>query len=320
MINKKSSRLYKSLVSMILVISMILQLGSPCLADGQTSNSGKSLISQGKQEFKSSFEGTFSPEWFLTKFGIQMGYHLIDCAIEKKSPDVKAVAKSMLTADYLASTAGGMLGYASGCFLTPVLSKVPIVGGLLKEFVPILTAYLGGSLASDSLASAKNGKFSIKEVFKGLDWPKLIAGSIGWTAGSLLCGAILPPIGGIIGSIVGDFVMGKVVDMWRERKGKLDVPPTPTGGNTAGPITGPIGVGNSGGDSSSGPKASSASFSETTNTFAEQPIASTFSALQERYQKLYASYSELLAAGKQLEAVGVAARMKEIRLELQKLK
>ncbi len=320
MINRKSNRLYRSIVSMILVISLVLQLGSPCLAESQSSATGKSLISQGTREFKSSFEGTFSPEWFLTKFGIQMGYHLIDCAIEKKSPDVKAVAKSMLTADYIASTAGGMLGYASGCFFTPILSKVPIVGGLLKEFVPILTAYLGGSLASDSLASAKSGKFSIKEVFKGLDWPKLIAGSIGWTAGSLLCGAILPPIGGIVGSIVGDYVMGKVVDMWRARKGKIDVPETPTGGNTAGPITGPVSISNSGGDGSSGPKASSTSFSEVSDLIPDKPIESTFSALQERYQKLYASYSELLAAGKQLEAVGVAARMKEIRVKLQNLK
>lgn len=236
---QKSEKRYHALtcraMAIVLALMLVFQPLIPIFA-AENSSASKNYVSEGMQAFKDSFSGVGTPSWLLQKFGVQMGYHLINCATKGEKPDVVKVVKSMATADYMARTAGGLLGTAAGSVFIPVLSSIPVFGGFLADFVPTFTCYLGADIAGSGLKGLKNGSFSFKEYFKKLDWTAMIAGSLGWSAGSLLCSAIFPPIGGIVGGMLGDLIATKLLDKFRKWQGKTDSSPPlmPTG--TGGPL------------------------------------------------------------------------------------
>ncbi len=228
------NRLRMRAITFLVLAAMLLQVFPPIFA--QSPQSKDSYVSAGMREFKNSFSGVGTPAWILEKFGIEMGYHLVECASKGEKPSVVKVVKSMATADYLARTAGGLLGGAAGSVFVPFLSAIPVFGGLLANFVPTFTYYLGADMAGEGVAGLKNGKFSFKNYFKTLDWTAMLAGSAGWAIGSMLGSAVFPPIGSIVGGMLGDIVATKLLDKFRKwRNGSDNSPPLmPTG--TGGPI------------------------------------------------------------------------------------
>jgi hypothetical protein len=275
-------------ITFLVLAAMLLQVFPPILA--QSAKGKESYVSAGMREFKNSFSGVGTPGWLLGKFGVEMGYHLVDCATNGEKPSVVKVVKSMATADYLARTAGGLLGGAAGSVFVPFLSAVPVFGGLLANFVPTFTYYLGADMAGEGLAGLKNGKFSFKNYFKTLDWTAMLAGSAGWTIGSMLGSAVFPPIGSIVGGMLGDIVATKLLEKFRKwRSGSDSSPPLmPTG--TGGPIRTIV---NKGG------------YAPTARPTLEVPVnGSAFNGsntariieLSARYDKLYELYQQQLSA------------------------
>ena len=218
-------------ISVVLVLALTLQLFSPVLTTSKVyaGPSGEGETSGSK--FKSAFDGMFSFNWFLQKFGINLTYHLIECAEEKKKPDIFGVVKSMATVDFVARSLGGTTGYAAGSVVAAGLSTIPIVGGMLAGFVPTFSAFVGSEMASRGAEGVTNRKKGFKNFFKDFDWTGMLVGSLGWYTGSVIGAAILPPIGGIVGGIIGNVVANKVLKWFRKDPNKGPQPPTamPTG-------------------------------------------------------------------------------------------
>lgn len=220
-------------ISVVLILALTLQFFSPALSSnkvyaGQPAESKTSAADR----FTSAFDGIFSFNWFLQKFGINLTYHLIECAEEKKKPDIFGVVKSMATVDFVARSLGGTTGYAAGSVVAAGLSTIPIVGGMLAGFVPTFSAFVGSEMASRSAEGVTNRKKGFKDFFKDFDWTGMLVGSLGWYTGSVIGAAILPPIGGIVGGIIGNVVANKVLQWFRKDPNKNPQPPTtamPTG-------------------------------------------------------------------------------------------
>ena len=297
---------------MLVVLTTTFLLQSSCPLFAFNGNKVANLTEQGIQKFKGSFSGSFTPRWFITKFGIKTAYHLIDCLEKHKKPSIRAVVKSMATADYLAGTAGGMLGGAAGSFLVPFLSTVPIVGGLLADFVPTMAYYLGAQISHNTVAAAKSGKFSIKKVFKKIDWLSVVTGGFGWAAGSMLCTAILPPIGGIAGGILGDFIMGKLASKIRKFFGKTDTSPPPVVAHNGGPAN--LNPGNI-------PESSVYSSSYLAPNYLPTEGVSLKSTgklvvLRQKYQALYKKYISSLNIHDSMGAVFIANKMRTLKFQM----
>jgi hypothetical protein len=310
--NMKS--LKNRLLSTVLVLSILLQISFPIIVRAEGTNAESSgLVSQGIREFGNSFKGVGTPSWILQKFGIEMGYHLIDCATNKEKPDVVKVVKSMATADYLSRTAGGLLGGAAGSVFIPFLSAVPVFGGFLADFVPTFTYYLGADLGGSGLKGLKEGKFSFKNYFKKLDWTAMFAGSLGWSMGSLLCSAILPPIGGIVGGMIGDLVATKLLDKIRQWRGKSDSSPplTPTG--TGGPIRTVTNQPQKGSYASAASVSTDSLISGRIDTDNKTEIM----ALSKEYESLYEKYNRLVADGNGAEALKISQRLNVIKAKIE---
>jgi len=299
----------RKLTAWLLVAVMLIQLLHPLSL--QASAKSSSFISSGMVEFKNSFAGVGSPAWILEKFGIEFGYHLIESAMKGEKPDLIKVAKSMATADYLAQTAGSVLGTAAGSFFIPVVSSVPIFGGFLTQFIPALGYFFGSKLAGSGLAGIKNGGFSFKDFFKKLDWTAMIAGTIGWTAGSLLCSAIFPPIGGIVGGMLGDIIAGKLLEKFRKWRND-SAPPTTTRG---GPIIRPEAV-------------AQANYFPTGRNSSETLIEGSIAVsnkekimeITQKYEALYLKYQQKFLSAKKEELKAISQEMNRLKLQLELLR
>lgn len=311
--SKKANRL--RLTSLFLVVALFLQFTYPIFSQTETTGiASKSILSKGMEEFKDSFSGVGTPSWILQKFGIQMGYHLIDCATKKEKPDVVKVVKSMATADYLSRVAGGVIGGAAGSIFVPFLASVPIFGGFLADFVPTFGCYLGANFAGEGIAGLKNGKFNFKNYFKKLDWTAMLAGSVGWSVGSLLCSAIIPPIGGIVGGMLGDLIATKLVDKYRQWRGKSDSSPPlmPTG------VGGPIRHSpNRPTKSAYSPKAS-VSNDSLLDGKASAADAEKLMALSADYERLYKEYNRIVPDEDPAEIQRIGKKLNEIKIEIEK--
>lgn len=304
---KKGSK--RQALSFLMLAAMLLQIFQPVFAK-TVAPAKEGYAAAGMREFKNSFAGVGTPAWILEKFGIEIGYHLIDSASKGEKPDVVKVVKSMATADYLARSAGSLLGGAAGSVFVPFLSAVPVFGGLLANFVPTFTYYLGGDLAGEGLAGLKNGKFNFKEYFKKLDWTAMLAGSAGWTIGTMLGSAIFPPIGGIVGGILGDVVATRLLDKFRKwRNGSDNSPPLmPTG--TGGPTT-------IRGNASSNAPTARQSFEEPVNQTSALSNTDSLMQLSQRYEDLYQRYQQELSQGNQAALQQTSREMNEVKMQLE---
>lgn len=302
----------RKLTAWLLLTAIIFQLLLP-LSLKASAETDTGFISSGMREFKNSFNGIGSPSWLLQKFGVQVGYHLIECAMEGEKPDLIKVAKSMATADYLARTTGAIIGAAAGSFFIPVVSCVPVFGGFLADFVPTLGHYFGAELAGSGLAGIKNGGFSFKSFFKKLDWTSMIAGSLGWTAGSLLCSAIFPPIGGIVGGMLGDVIAGKLLEKFRKWRNDSEPPSHPTS------LGGPIKTRVPAAKASLAPKLMNSGNSLVEGSISPSDREKIIN-LTQRYDTLYQEYQKKFLSSKKEELQTIAREMNRLKLQIEGLR
>jgi len=183
-------------------------------------------------------------------------------------------------------------------------------------------AYMAGDL--------KNGRFSIKEAFKRIDWVGVTGQAIGSTVGAAL-GSALGPIGtiagGMIGGYLGNWAAQKIAGLFgKGQAAQLPEMAMPTGtGNPLGGYQGgevsiggdelvindaaaPIVTGNDdilvlGGD-------------EAVIGDYESEVALAYS----KYQELYKLYNEMLRQGRQEDALSVAEAMNKAKKEYDDLR
>ena len=299
------------IIAVLLLLAMLLQPCTVILANAEQ-GSGESYLSAGMREFKNSFSGIGTPSWILEKFGIEIGYHLLECATKKEKPDVIKVVKSMATADYLARAAGGIIGTATGSVFVPFLSSVPIFGGFLADFVPTFACYLGANMAGKGVSGLRNGNFSFKEYFKNLDWTAMAAGSLGWSTGSMLGSIVFPPVGSIVGGILGDFVATKLLEKFRKwRTGSDSSPPLmPTG------TGGPSKVSSTGKAPEKREIAAIEGSVETKHSVADLHL----NELSQNYKILYKQYQNELVSKNKSAANATIRKLNQIKQQLEKLR
>jgi hypothetical protein len=317
----RKNRITRVLLTSIILFSLLFQTISPAVAGssgGFWSPELKAKLQTGIKKAKGNFSGLFTPTWFLKKVGVQASFHILDCVFNDEPLNFRNTVKSMFTAEYLAGTMGGTLGCAAGTLLVPFLAKSSILGTFLVDWVPTLTYYLGSKISKNTLKEIKSGKFSLKKVFSGFNWGQMISSSLGWSAGSMLGACFFPPIGGMLGGVIGSFITEKVYAKVSKFFGKDSPRPPPT--HEEGPIT--LGASSPKAsfmlNSEEGQQAFNQAYSPSTlPTFTpDYKKAGQFLKLRSKYQKLYKKYISTISAKNFDKANQVAAEMKVLKEQI----
>jgi hypothetical protein len=206
-----------------------------------------------------------------------------------------------------------------------MLSAVPVFGGLLANFVPNFAYYLGADMAGSALKGYKDGKFSFKNYFKNLDWTAMAAGSAGWMVGSMLGATIFPPLGGIVGGMLGDLFATRILDKFRKWRGQTDVSPPQQPG-----IGGPVPVSRAVDNSAKSPeirinaissaKAASVADIEVNFSKAGSKEHEMLPELHKTYNNLYEEYNKLVSRQELEKAAEVSADLRRLKAHIEYLR
>ncbi len=284
---------------------------------------GKGMTNQGIQNVKDSLKSGFSAKNLLITAGITVGVDLATQIMRGEKPSVKKALKTVCSAEFAGGVGGAVLGAAAGSFFVPFLSAVPVVGGVLSALAPSFGSIVGSSVGAYVAGDLKNGKFSIKEAFKRIDWVGVTGQAIGSTAGAAL-GSFLGPVGTIVGGMVGGYLGNwaaqKIAGLFR-KDGSANLPEIAMPVGTGTPVGG--GVITIGGDdasvSTSAPPVSSNDTvkieGEVVGDY-ESEVALAYS----KYQELYKLYVAMVNQGRQDDANKVAVEMNSAKREYDELR
>ncbi len=290
---------------------------------------GKNLTNAGFQNVKDSLKSGFSAKNLLVTAGITVGVDLATQVMRGENPSLKSALKTVCCAEFVGGVAGSVIGSAAGSFFVPFLSCIPVVGGALSALAPAFGSIVGSSVGAYTAGDLKNGRFSIKEAFKRIDWVGVTGQAIGSTVGAAL-GSCLGPVGTVLGGMVGGYfgnwAAQKIAGLFGKGNANLPVVATPVGssGNnitTAGTVTlggadvTSVSVSNDipvvVADDNDEQKSEGMSGSDV-----EQAITEAY----EEYTDLYTEYSQLIQAGKQQEAIEVAEKMNAAKARYDELR
>jgi hypothetical protein len=285
------------------------------------------MTNQGVQNVKDSLKTGFSPKNLLVTAGITVGVDLATQIMRGEKPSLKKAVKVVASAEFAGGVVGSVTGAAAGSFFVPFLSAIPVVGGVLSALAPTFGSVVGGSVGAYLAGDIKNGKFSIREAFRRVDWIGVGGQTIGSTVGALL-GSALGPVGTVIGGMVGGFIGN-----WAAHKiaGLFGYGKDSGGFNIGMPIgtnprtsddAGSISIGGSAEIPVSG-NAYSPSAAEVTVSGDASAIGNYASEVQlayARYEELYKLYQEMIAQGRQQDAMKVAQEMNKAKSEYENLK
>ena len=294
-------------------------------------SAGKAMTNQGVQNVKTSLKSGFSPKNLLVTAGITVGVDLATQMMRGEKPSLKKAVKTVASAEFAGGVVGSVTGAAAGSFFVPFLSAVPVVGGVLSALAPTFGSIVGGSMGAYLAGDLKNGRFSIREAFKKIDWVGVAGQTVGSTAGAMLGSMIFPPfgtiIGGIAGGMLGNWAAQKIAGLFGKGKnsyGSIGMPvgSNPFGGAPAADVSGPVSIGTVAGGSEI-PVSGEAQAPEVTIAGDAAPMGSYESDLQlaeAKYQELYKLYNEMLSQGRQADAMKVAQEMNKAKAEFEALK
>lgn len=288
---------------------------------------GKNLTKAGFQNVKDSLKSGFSAKNLLVTAGITVGVDLATQVMRGEQPSIKAALKTVCSAEFVGSVTGSVLGSAAGSFFVPFLSCIPVVGGALSALAPTFGSIVGSSVGAYTAGDLKNGRFSIKEAFKRIDWVGVTGQTIGSTVGAAL-GSCLGPVGTVLGGMVGGYfgnwAAHKIAGLFGKGNANLPTIATPVGtsGNsvsTAGTVT--IG----------GSDVTSVTVSDETPVVVAAEEADTkpnvtvtsddeVTAAYEEYTIYYTEYSKLIQSGKTEEAIAIAEKMNAAKAKYDQLR
>ena len=281
---------------------------------------GKGMTNQGIQNVKDSLKSGFSAKNILITAGITVGVDLATQIMRGEKPSMKKALKTVCSAEFAGGVGGAVLGAAAGSFFVPFLSAVPVVGGVLSALAPSFGSIVGSSVGAYVAGDLKNGKFSIREAFKRIDWVGVTGQAIGSTAGAAL-GSFLGPVGTIVGGMVGGYLGNwaaqKIAGMFR-KDGPANMPEIamPTGAGV--PVGG--GVITIGGDESTPAPTASQNDTVTISGEVVGDYESEVALAYSKYQELYKLYNEMLRQGRQDDALKVAEAMNAAKKEYDSLR
>jgi hypothetical protein len=287
---------------------------------------GKGMTQQGFQNVKDSLKSGFSAKNLLVTAGITVGVDLATQIMRGEKPSVKKALKTVCSAEFVGGVGGAVVGAAAGSFFVPFLTAIPVVGGALSALAPAFGSIVGSSMGAYLAGDLKNGKFSIKEAFKRIDWVGVTGQAIGSTVGAAL-GSALGPIGtiagGMIGGYLGNWAAQKIAGMFGRGQANLPELAMPTGGGSSvGGFSGPVTIG---GNATLGNDAAPVSGEDVVviggNAGAvvgdyESEVALAYS----KYQELYKLYNEMIRQSRQADALAVADAMNKAKREYDELR
>ena len=252
---------------------------------------------------------------------------------ERKLDDKRRLTiPAELRAEFAGGVVGSVTGAAAGSFFVPFLTAVPVVGGVLSALAPTFGSIVGGSVGAYLAGDLKNGRFSIKEAFKQIDWVGVAGQAVGSTAGAMLGSMIFPPfgtiIGGIAGGMLGNWAAKKLAGLFGKggtSYGSIGMPvgSNPFGGAAAGSqVSGPVTIGSVAGNTGleipvSGAQSPEIAISGDT---AMGTYSSEVQLAEAKYKELYKLYNEMLTQGRQADAMKVAQEMNKAKAEFETLK
>jgi len=290
---------------------------------------GKAMTNQGFQNVKDSLKSGFSAKNILVTAGITVGVDLATQIMRGEKPSAKKALKTVCSAEFAGGVVGSVTGAAAGSFFVPFLSAVPVVGGFLGALAPTFGSIVGGSVGSYLAGDLKNGRFSLRQAFKQIDWIGVAGQTVGSTVGAMLGSAIFPPfgtiIGGMVGGYVGNWAAHKIAGVFGKDNNSNVTVAMPTGSNPLGgqtSVNGPVTIGDQNGQTTgsvSGNQDVLTIPGDSTNT----QIGTYESEVQlayARYQELYNLYNELVKQGRQEDAQKIVVEMNSAKAAFDKLK
>ncbi|MDD2997464.1 MAG: hypothetical protein PHV05_00305 [Candidatus Riflebacteria bacterium] len=292
---------------------------------------GKAMTNQGVQNVKDSLKSGFSPKNLLMTAGITVGVDLATQIMRGEKPSLKKAVKTVVSAEFAGGVVGSVTGAAAGSFFVPFLSAVPVVGGVLSALAPTFGSIVGGSVGSYLAGDLKNGRFSIKEAFKQIDWVGVAGQTVGSTAGAMLGSMIFPPfgtiIGGIVGGMVGNWAAKKIAGLFGKGSsasyGSIGMP-VGSDSSIGAQVSGPVSIGSVAGDSIGSEIPVSGAQSTEVTIAGDAATMGTYSSevqlAEAKYKELYKLYNEMLTQGRQADALKVAQEMNKAKSEFEALK
>ena len=298
---------------------------------------GKQMAGQGVQNVKDSLKSGFSAKNLLVTAGITVGVDLAKQIMTGEKPSFRKAIKTVASAEFAGSVVGSVTGAAAGSFFTPFLTAIPVVGGVLSALAPTLGSIVGGSVGAYLAGDLKNGRFSLKAAFKAIDWVGVAGQTVGSTLGAMLGSMVFPPIGTIVGGMVGGYLGNwaahKIAGLFgkgRQPTTGFGSPAFPVGTNpydASQAIGSSVSMGATAGGSEiavSGDQAAPVdSNAQIPIAGSLEPIGTYASEVQlayAKYQELYKLYNELLAQGRQEDAMKVASEMNKAKSEYDTLR
>ena len=290
-------------------------------------HAGKGMVNQGFNNVKTSLKSGFSAKNLLVTAGITVGVDLATQIMRGEKPSAKKALKTVCSAEFVGGVGGAVVGAAAGSFFVPFLSAIPVVGGALSALAPAFGSIVGSSVGAYTAGDLKNGRFSIKEAFKRIDWVGVTGQAIGSTVGAAL-GSCLGPIGTVVGGIAGGYLGNwaaqKISKLFGKGKAaqlpEMAMPSgsgNPMGDLDFGDMTGEVTIG----DGVAGPVSGDEEVlvlgdsAEVLGDY-ESEVALAYS----KYQELYKLYNEMLRQGKQEDALAVAEAMNKAKAEYDQLR
>ena len=276
---------------------------------------GKGLTKAGFQNVKDSLKSGFSAKNILVTAGITVGVDVATQIMRGEQPSLKKALQTVCCAEFVGSVVGSTLGAAAGSFFTPFLSCIPVVGGALAALAPTFGSVVGSAVGAYTAGDLKNGRFSIKEAFKRIDWVGVTGQAIGSTIGAAL-GSCLGPVGTVIGGMVGGYfgnwAAQKIAGLFG--KGKANLPELNMPGKTSGGVGTTVNTLTFGGDNVTSVVISDTmpTTEDTVDSSAAEVVVTdqdSLDAAYEEYTAYYTEYSKLIQEGKQAEAIQVAEKM-----------
>ncbi len=291
---------------------------------------GKVMTKQGVDNVKGSLKSGFSAKNLLMTAGITVGVDLATQMMRGEKPSLKKAVKTVASAEFAGGVVGSVTGAAAGSFFVPFLSAIPVVGGVMSALAPTFGSIVGNSVGAYLAGDLKNGRFSIKQAFKQIDWVGVTGQAVGSTLGAMLGSAIFPPfgtiIGGIAGGMLGNWAAQKIAGIFGKGKGSygsigMPVGSNPMGGAVVADTAGPVSIGAVAGGAeipvsgAQAPEISIAGDAASMGVYDDE-----IQLAESKYKELYKLYNEMLSQGRQADAMKVAQEMNKAKADYESMK
>ncbi|MBF0548153.1 MAG: hypothetical protein HQM08_27200 [Candidatus Riflebacteria bacterium] len=178
--------------------------------------------SNGLQYGANALVSQLSIENTLIQGGVTLIGELIRQITYDKKLSLDKLYKTIACPNFVGSTVGSAVGSAAGAVAIPLLSRIPIAGGMLAAMAPIFGSYVGnnfGGTAVDEKANGYSLKDALHDGIKNNDWAEIACQTVGSTVG-IIIGSPFPG-GAVIGGIVGGLVADSIYNKFKENSSTI---------------------------------------------------------------------------------------------------